>query len=154
MNDKSREALLDAIRAAVNAAGGVWITQNQFLEESGLRQGDLHRHFPNWTTALAAAGFSFSRPNEKIDSADLLSDWALVIRKHRAIPTRAQYSLEGNYSASVFGRNLGPWVSIPELFRAFAKDMPEWADVIALLPVETQEPRAEATTPSNGPAHL
>jgi len=152
MNNKTdRETFLEAVRAAVNAGGGVWIGLRQFLETSGLKEGDLFRHFPNWREALAATGFSAVPPNEKIDPADLLADWGLLVRKQRAIPTRAQYGLEGNYSASLFGKKLGPWVSMPKLFREFAKDSPEWADVVALLPVEKEKSQPETATPSDRP---
>jgi hypothetical protein len=152
MNEKcDRETLLEAIRSAVSEAGGVWISRRQFLETSGFGEADLFRHFPNWGDAVAAAGVPVVAPNEKIDPENLLSDWGLLVRKHRAIPTRAQYNLEGNYSSSLFGRKLGPWVSLPKLFREFAKDSPEWADVVALLPVENQQGEAEPKTPSGGP---
>jgi hypothetical protein len=133
-NDK--DALLEAIRSAVATAGGVRITRQQFLTSSGLKLSDLFRHFPNWSDALTAAGFSFDPYHEKIDPEALLTDWGLLVRKLRRIPTRNQYKLEGRYSPGVFDRNFGPWLTIPAKFRQFAEGQPEWADVVALLPVE------------------
>jgi hypothetical protein len=153
MNSKTdQETLLEAVRAAVNVAGGVWISRRRFLETSGLKMSDILRHYPRWTDALVAAGFSLSPPNERIDPKELLADWGLIVRNHRTIPTRNQYKIEGDYSVTVFDRNFGPWSTVPSRFREFAKDSSEWADVVALLPVETEQIRPTETTPSDRPA--
>jgi len=55
------EKLLDAVRAAVNAAGGRRITLAQFCAASGMRHCDVYRHFPGWAETLQAAGFRFDR---------------------------------------------------------------------------------------------
>jgi hypothetical protein len=130
-----KDALLEAIRSAVATAGGVRITRQQFLTSSGLKLSDLFRHFPNWSDALTAAGFSFDPYHERIDPEALLTDWGLLVRKLRRIPTRNQYKLEGRYSPGVFDRNFGPWLTIPEKFRQFAEGQPEWADARQSLPI-------------------
>lgn len=42
-----KETLLEAIRTAVNAAGGKRVTRQQFLNSSGFKVADIFRHFPN-----------------------------------------------------------------------------------------------------------
>ena len=37
-------------------------------------------------------------------------------------------------------RRFGPWSKLPEVFREFAQGKPEWADVVALLPVPVPKP--------------
>jgi hypothetical protein len=147
MGAVDREQLLDAVRAAVNAAGGARLTRQQFLASSGLKVSDVFRHFPKWSDALTAAGFSFDPYNERIEPEELLTDWGSLVRKLRGIPTRNQYKLEGTYSPGVFERNFGPWSAIPTKFREFAGTSEEWADVGALL--VQQEPPAQ---PMNIPA--
>lgn len=142
MSAVDKYVLLDAIRSIVAAAGGVRITRQQFLASSGLKLSDLFRHFPKWSDALTAAGFSFDPYNEKIDPEELLIDWGLLVRKLRRIPTRNQYKLEGSHSPGVFERNFGPWSAIPAKFRQFAADQQEWGDVLALLPIEERSPAA------------
>jgi hypothetical protein len=136
VSDIEREFLLEEIRKVVNTASGNRLTRKQFFEASGLKTSDLFRHFPRWSDALIAAGFTFDAYNAKISPDDLLSDWASLVREFRRIPTRNEYKLQGSYSPGVFERNFGPWSLIPSKFREFADENPEWIDVIALLPAE------------------
>lgn len=147
--------LLAAIRSAVEAAGGVRPTRQQFLKSSGFTVGALFRHFPRWSDALAAAGFEFDPYHHKIREEQLLSDWGQLARSLRRIPTRNEYKLEGSYSASVFERNLGSWSTLPQAFREFAAGKPEWSDVVELLP-EAPQPKSLVqagldSTPTVGP---
>ena len=75
----------------------------------------------------------------------LLRDWASLVRRDRDIPTRHLYRQEGRFSPGAFEKHFGPWSGIPSKFRAFAGNDPEWADVVALLPIQTmpQESRAD-----------
>jgi hypothetical protein len=140
-----KDALLEAIRSVIAATGGNRISRQQFLASSGLKLSDIFRYFSKWSDALAAASFSFDPYHEKIIPEALLTDWGLLVRKLRRIPTRNQYKLEGQYSPGVFARNFGPWSAIPERFRHFAVDQPAWTDVVALLPAVARPP----TTPND-----
>lgn len=147
MSTTERETLLEAVRSAVCAAGGVRITRLQFLASSGLKASDLFRHFPKWSDALTAAGFSFDGYNERIEPEELLTDWALLVRKLQRIPTRNEYKLEGNYSPGVFDKNFGSWSAVPNAFRGSMADQQEWSDVLELLPL------AATTSPiADGPS--
>ncbi len=92
------------------------------------------QHFPSWREAVRAAGLEPDSTNLKLDDSELLQDWGELVRKHRHIPTRAQYRREGKYSPGVFERHFGPWSAIPSKFREYGRDKPEWTDVVALLP--------------------
>jgi len=129
-----REALLDAAAAT---AGGARLTREQFVRSSQFKLGDIFRYFPKWSDALDAAGFKFDPYNQKIPPADFFSDWVQVARAKGRIPTRNEYKLEGSYSATVFERKFGPWSSLPHVFRQFAADKPECADVLDLIPEPT-----------------
>lgn len=133
-----KETLLDAIRKAAGGKSGTRLTRQNFLRTSGLKVADLFRHFPKWSDALTAAGVSVDPYNQRIPPDDLLDDWGQITRSKRRIPTRNEYKLEGSYSPGVFDRNFGSWSKIPESFRAFALSKPEWSDVVALLPANTE----------------
>jgi hypothetical protein len=94
-------------------------------------------HFPSWREAVRAAGLTPDMTNVRLDDSVLLEDWGRLVRELRQIPTRHQYRSHGNYSPGVFDGHFGPWSGIPIKFRLFAEAMPEWNDVIALLPVTT-----------------
>lgn len=74
-----------------------------------------------------------------------------LVRKLRQIPTISQYRREGKHSPTVFNRRFGPWSIIPSRFREFAKDKPEWADVLALLPaIATKRTTGDISSPAGG----
>jgi hypothetical protein len=73
--------------------------------------------------------------NVRLEDSELLRDWGETVRKNRAIPARRAYRRVGKYDPRTLERRFGPWSSLSEIFLNFAKDNPEWADVLALLPV-------------------
>jgi hypothetical protein len=53
-----------------------------------------------------------------------------------------------------FQRRFGKWAWIPHIFREFARDKPQWADVVSLLPAPKPSnlpagPRGDAVTAAN-----
>lgn len=132
-----KDVLLQAIRDAFEHADGTWVTRNKFLQESGRKAADVFRHFATWTEAVAAAGVDLQPLNRKLSIDELFADWGEVVRKLRSIPTRKRYRLEGSFAPGVFESRFGPWSDIPKQFRDWAVKKPEWADVIALLPLES-----------------
>ena len=136
MSNPTKEAVLDAIRNVASMTTSGRLTRKVFLAQSGMKVSDIFRYFPKWSDALCAAGLSVEPYNQKIDIEDLLKDWGTLVRKHRQIPTRNVYKLQGKYSPGVFETNFGSWSAIPSRFRDFALHKPEWADVLALLPVK------------------
>lgn len=150
MNQDSRENLLKEIREAFAGANGEWVSRKRFLQESGLKDSDLFRHFAAWSEAVVAAGVDQRPYNQKIPIDDLLEDWGNLVRRERTIPTRKRYKIDGSFSPGVFESNFGPWSEIPERFRRWAIGKLEWADVLAMLPPETlcdEATRPEASSP-------
>lgn len=113
-----------------------------------MTQHQLLSNFDSWNDAVAAAGLEPNTSRARIEDELLISDWGKVVRRLREIPTTVRYRREGEYSMEVFSR-FGAWVKMPDVFRDFANDKPEWADVVALLPqVTTAHP---PTTPTAMP---
>jgi hypothetical protein len=73
--------------------------------------------------------------NVRLEDSELLKDWGETVRTNRAMPARRAYRRVGKYDPRTLERRFGPWSSLPEVFLNFAKGNPEWADVVALLPV-------------------
>ncbi len=117
------------------------------MRSSGMTEYQVLRHFPSWREAVRAAGLDSEPTNVPLEPAVLLEDWGELVRRARRIPTRNQYHRDGSYSPGVFERKFGPWSAIPAKFREFAATRPEWADVLALLPVEALVPVKTATAP-------
>lgn len=163
--EEEREALLDAIRAAARECGQP-LSRQRFLSHSGLTEYKILKHFESWTAALAAAGVQADRSNLRLDDRALLEDWGAMVRENCQIPTRSFYRRNGSYGVNTFAR-FGPWSSIPEVFREFASDKPEWADVVGLLPAPREvdavssrggsvpwlSDKGQASTPPGSPSH-
>lgn len=139
--------ILDAIRESAKTLGRA-PSRREFLRSSGMTEYQVLRHFPSWREALRAAGLDSEPTNLPLEPSVLLEDWGELVRRGRQIPTRNQYRRDGSYSPGVFERKFGPWSGIPAKFREFAASRPEWADVVALLPLEaTAAPRAATPMP-------
>lgn len=126
--------VLNAIRAAAKALGRP-PSRSEFKSASGMSEYQVVKHFPSWREAVRAAGLEPNSTNIPLDPGVLLEDWGEFVRRVRRIPTRDQYRRDGTYSPGVFEKKFGPWSNIPEQFRSFAGAKPEWADVIALIPI-------------------
>ena len=143
----TKDELIAAIKSAANALGRS-PSRSQFFAHSGLNQHNVFSHFDSWNEAVAAAGFEPNRGQEKISDAALLEDWGQVVRRLREIPTTIRYRREGEFSADAIQTRFGAWVRLPDVFRAFAAEKPEWADVVALLPVPQPARQSTAPVPS------
>lgn len=138
-----RDEVLNAIRTAAKSLGHS-PSRAEFKASSGMTEYQVLKHFPSWREAVRAAGLEPHSTNVPIVPEILLEDWGEFVRRERRIPTRDQYRRDGTYSPSVFEKKFGPWSAIPSKFREFAGGEPEWADIVALLPIE----RARASFPA------
>jgi hypothetical protein len=129
-----RDEVLRAIRESAEILGHP-PSRAEFMLHSRMTNYQVIKHFPSWREAVRAAGLEPNSTNTPIDTEALLKDWGEMVRRLRRIPTLNQYMREGNYSTSVF-RRFGPWSAIPSKFREFAEGKLEWAEVVALLPIE------------------
>src|SRR5262245_40346810 len=140
-----RDEVLNAIRAAAKSLGRP-PSRAEFMGSSGMTEYQVLKHFPSWREAVRVAGLEPHSTNVRIDPEVLLEDWGEFVRRERRIPTRDQYRRDGTYSPGVFEKKFGPWSAIPSKFRDFAEGKPEWADVVALIPIE--DARASFAAPS------
>jgi hypothetical protein len=138
---EEQKAILDVVRKVVTEIGGKRPTKQQLIG-AGISWRRVEYYFPTETitSALAAAGYAFDRYHAKIRLEDWLKDWGEVVRRKGAIPTRKEYKYKAHgakYSPGVFENDPGggKWILVPMKFREFAKDKPEWADVVAKLPM-------------------
>jgi hypothetical protein len=121
--------ILDAIRKAAKDLGRP-PSRPEFTARSGLSEYKVLNHFPSWREAVRAAGLTPDSTNVRLDDESLLKDWGELVRRSRRIPTRDQYRREGNYSPGAFEKHFGPWSAIPAKFRDFARNKPEWGQML------------------------
>jgi hypothetical protein len=143
----NRNEILDAIKRTASELGKN-PSRSMFIGHTGISEYHVLRYFPNWNSAVKAAGLEPDMTNVQIDDAELLTDWGRLVRELRQIPTRVQYRHRGKFSAGSFEHHFGPWSGLPDKFREFAKDKGEWNDVLALLPVKTPDIRQTKAKPT------
>lgn len=143
----TKDEVITAIRECGRTLGRP-PSRSEFKSRSRMTEYHVLTHFPSWREAVRAAGLEADASNVRLDDNVLLTDWGDLVRRLRHIPTRTQYRTEGKYSPGVFERHFGPWSAMPEKFRAFAKESSDWADVLALLPMDRRPSRS---TSESGP---
>lgn len=136
----SKDQILDAIRRTA-AEMGRRPSRPAFVAHTGITEYQVVRHFPSWNSAVEAAGLEPYTTNVQLDDSVLLQDWGKVVRQLCHIPTRVQYRQHGEFSPEAFRRHFGPSSRIPERFKEFAADKPEWNDVLMLLPPSAADAR-------------
>jgi len=128
-----KKDILDSIAAMARQLGRA-PSLSEFVALAGISEYSVSQSFPSWSAAVRTAGLEPNNSNLRLEDCELLKDWGETVRKNRAMPSRRTYQREGRYDIRTIERRFGPWSSIPETFRKFAQDKPEWADLAALLP--------------------
>lgn len=126
--------------AAIARGAGRPPTRSEFVSLSGISEHYVTQFFPSWNDAVRAAGLEPFTLNVRLEDSELLEDWGDTVRRNRKIPARRAYRRLGKYDPRTIERRFGPWSALPEVFRNFAQGKPEWADVVALLPVTVPKP--------------
>lgn len=124
---------MDAI-AAVARKLGQTPTRSEFISATGVSEYYITLYFPSWREATKTAGLEPQPSNIPVEDTELLGDWGEVASRIHAVPSRRAYRREGKYDLRTLERRFGRWSLVPRAFADFAKDKPEWADLLALLP--------------------
>jgi len=128
-----KQHILDSIAAIARGVGRA-PSLCEFVSLTGISKYRVLECFPSWNDAVRTAGLEPYRLYARLTDDELLEDWGEVVRKNRAIPSRLAYLVMGKHDFRTLEKRFGGWSSLPRAFRNFAKDNPEWADVVALLP--------------------
>ena len=145
-----KQHILNSIAAIARGAGRP-PSRSEFVSLSGISEHAVTRFFPTWSAALQAAGLPPYTLNLRLEDHELLEDWGNAVRKNHKIPARRTYYHLGKFDNRTFERRFGPWSQLPQVFRNFAQNKPEWADVLALLPAPPPKPSLKR--PPNPPPH-
>jgi len=132
MSDKQQ--ILDSIGAIARRLGRS-PSHSEFFSRSGMTRYSVSQFFSKWNDAVRAAGLEPRRLKVRPEDSELLRDWGETVRRKRVLLSRRGYLLEGKHDPRTLERRFGPWSMLPDVFRKFADSKPEWADVVALLPV-------------------
>ena len=141
----ANQHILDSIAAIARGLGRA-PSLSEFVTLAGISDYHVLQCFPSCNEAVRTAGLHPYTLNVRLEDSALLEDWGETVRRHRAIPARHTYRREGKYDPRTIERRFGPWSSLPNVFRKFAENKQEWADVVALLPAPL--PKEERRRPN------
>lgn len=132
----SRPQILRALRAAARQLGRA-PTRAELLRLTGIPYTKLVPHFPGgFRDAIRAAGLSPDPGGLRIDTADLLADWARIARKKGRVPTRDEYEREGRHASASLETRFHRWSQIPSAFLKFAESTglsEQWSDLVGMI---------------------
>lgn len=118
-------------------------SRSEFIARSGISSHFVLRRFRGWNDAVRAAGLNPNTSNVRVEDRALLEDWGKQVRRNRGPHPLYAHMHDGKYDPSTIEKRFGPWSTIPEAFRKFAKGKREWADVLALLPARKRKGTSE-----------
>ena len=128
-----KKEIVDSIAATGKRLGRA-PSQAEFISLSGISSYYVLQYFRSWNDAVRTARLRPYSLNIRPEDRALMEDWGKAARRHHRAPPRHAYTREGKYNPATIEKRFGPWSRLPEAFRNFAKDKPQWADVLALLP--------------------
>ncbi len=133
-----KQHILDEIRRTAARNGGVAPGRTRFLHETGIRESDWRGcHWQRWSDALAEAGLAPAGTPAPPDAAAVLAALAQLSRRLGGFPTLAQIRAERSANAAFPSggaiERLGSTAERFDRLRAWCRDVPEFADVRALL---------------------
>ena len=132
MSDKKH--IIDSIARLAKKLGHA-PSHAEFVARAGISAYSIMQCFEYWNDAVRAAGLRPSKRNVRVTDRELLEDWGRHARRNQRLPTVHGYRRKGKYEPQTLQYRFGAWSKVPEAFRKFATGKPEWADVVALLPV-------------------
>jgi hypothetical protein len=114
----------------------------------------IRKHFVSLAHALRDAGVSTSGPGHRIETADMMADWAATVLKLGKLPTETEYQQAGRYSVQPLRRLCKSWRAVPDHFSAFVRECKteeKWGPVLALIESrDKQRAAAGPLVPSSG----
>jgi hypothetical protein len=127
------------IQRTASDNGGTPLGLGRFTRETGISMGSWRgKYWRNWSHALQEAEFAANRPKEAHEQSFLVLSLARLTQKNRRFPTYADMRLEKETDKSFPSHHslsrLGTLNERIKLVRTYAKEPPEYGDVLEALP--------------------
>jgi hypothetical protein len=139
---RDKQFILSEIRRTAAQNGGKPIGVQRFKTETGIAQHEwCGIHWARWSEAQIEAGFEPSEWNQAIDEEQMIEEIALLVRKFKRFPIKAEILLEKKKNVRiptpmVFFRRFGGRPEAIQQVRDYCSSREEYADVSAYLDQE------------------
>jgi hypothetical protein len=131
----TREEIIAAIQTCARKLGRT-PTRAELKKMAGVSVSRVKYVFRGMTFALREAGLDPTGRGHLIPTAELLLQWARVVRKLGKLPAMARYQSVGKSTHVPFIRRYGSWHAVPGAFRKMAREKQiekEWEDVLTII---------------------
>ena len=133
-------------------------TNKEFHRITRVPKRKLVRAFRTYNELVKAAGDTPRTISlgQYYTDAEYLDTYGSYIRRFRELPVQSAWEFHGYkpVARSYTQRFRVPWRDLPRLFHAYAKDKPEWSDVITLMERDNLLPSLETGTITPAPAFI
>ena len=131
--------IIQEIQRTASDNGGIPLGQRAFEQETGISMASWRgKHWRNWGDAVRDAGFVANLRNQAHEQSFLILSLTRLTQKNRCFPTYADVRLERETDKSFPAHQpltrLGTVNERIELVRRYAKEHPEYSDVLEVLP--------------------
>lgn len=132
--EMARQAILGAIGDCAGRLGQV-PSQTQLTKMSGYTKLQIRRHFGSYAAALRECKLEKGGGGWKVSLDKLFSDWAMVVRALKKVPTMSEYAQFSEYSHTPLLTRFGTWSQVPHGLKQYADEqgMTEWNDVLEMI---------------------
>lgn len=114
----------------------------------------IRKYFVNLAHALREAGVSTTGRGHRLETAEVMADWAATALKLGKLPTEIEYKRTGRYSVYPLKMRCKSWRAVPDHFRAFVRECKteeEWGPVLAMIEGRDKEDAGRRTHAPFGP---
>lgn len=128
----TKEQIIMVLQAAARKLGRA-PTSVELRQLSNITVRQVAGRFQTYRAAVLAAGLIPGQMGLRVEKAALLEDWAQVVRKVGAVPSREEYKEAGRYSWHCFTRCFQRWSGVPAAFCRFVAAgglAGDWSDVL------------------------
>ena len=149
----SREQILAQVKRTADANGGTPLGERAFFAETRTTRRTLWRAgFPNYGTAVEAAGYQPNRMKEALNDDTLFAPLARLVRRLGRFPTQGERFAARQADPSMPGiaayTRRGRCEPLNEALLNWCRNHKEFADVVSLL--ETPRAKGRASASSRG----
>jgi hypothetical protein len=149
----TKEQIILEIQRTASENGGAPLGLKAFERETGVSVHSWRgKHWRNWSEALKDAGLEPNRPNVAPEQSFLILSLIRLTQKNGYFPTYADMLLEKQTDKSFPNRHafnrLGTLNERVELVRQYAKEHPEYSDVLEMLPNQSLDNEESSPGPA------
>jgi len=141
-----KQYILDEIKRAATANGGVPLGRGRFAKETGIKESDwAGKYWPRWSDAIREAGFEPNRLQWRYDDGTLIEEYIRLIRELARFPVVTEVRLkcreDSTFPSSKTFERFGSKQQFAAKILDYCSGRTEYKDVMALCAQVAKPPQ-------------